>query len=412
MTDKSIMKVDTNVEKHGNTTENTLSRFEKCFNLIKRKLRWHRSVFEQHIALFGESGSGKTTLLTMFYGAHQGNAFRIENGYKLLADNQAQGNSLLQSYYNITNKSLPPTRQTSTKFSFSCIPECNGKSNKGIVRLVWHDYPGGWLNGNTDDILDETDVEKTFSSLVSSDIAFLIVDGQKFKQDGERYLQSLFSTMTNQIAYIKQYPSLKGLLPLTHFPRIWVTSLTKSDLLPNMTADAFREAVCKGASDEIAALKNEISSLIDKPNDPSHYFSFCEDFLLFSSGEFDPHTAKAINVSNRKGLDVVLPLAFALPFQKACKTAGKSSAAVGIAEVTVKILTTCTTGWMQYLPLVGNPARLINDFLKTDIQKIDELRRKAIEKRDYLAFLLYSFKNIIEKNRMKNIWYSQNNDNT
>ena len=154
--------------------------FKKMYQEVKRKIAGYRPEFEQHIALFGEDGSGKTTLLTCFYGYQQESKFQKEAGYRLVAEDTTQGQTLLSYYYKIMEQQVLQTRMTSREYRFNIRLN---EAPKNVGRLVWHDYPGEWWK-KTKTGEEQADKEKTFLSLLSSDVALFLVDGKKLKENG------------------------------------------------------------------------------------------------------------------------------------------------------------------------------------------------------------------------------------
>lgn len=98
------------------------------------------------------------------------------------------------------------------------------------------------------------------------------------------------------------------------FPRIWVLALSKSDLLPEMNVFTFRDLLIEKVSSEIGELRSVIAGLVQG----SEALSVGEDFMLLSSARFD---AKKIEVTQRVGLELILPVAAVLPLNRHLKWA-------------------------------------------------------------------------------------------
>ncbi len=202
-----------------------------------------KSALEQHIAVFGESGSGKTVLVSSFYGAAQEASFLKQSLYRVVAEDIGQGARLNRNYLGMRDEARAPdlTRFAATSYAFSIKLKDppNQKASKAqpfhALRLVWHDYPGDWFEQGASGEEARRRVD-TFRSLLGSDVALLLVDGQRLLDhagDEERYLKSLFSNYANGLIALKDDLLEEG-APLVQFPRIWIVALSKADLLPQM----------------------------------------------------------------------------------------------------------------------------------------------------------------------------------
>ena len=274
---------------------------------------------EQHIAVFGGSGSGKTVLLSSFYGGTQDPGFIKDHDVNVVAEDTGQGHGLLQNYYRMRSSAEVPggNRFKATSYAFSV------KLKKGLggapkekapfnaLRLVWHDYPGEWFEQEPSSTAEAGRRVETFRSLLTSDIALLLVDGQKLLDNAgeeERYLQALFATFSTGLLNLRD-ELLENGKPLVRFPRIWVMALSKADLLPQMTAHDFSTLLIEKAGGHMAELRRAIALMVE--GDAA--LSVGEDFLVLSSAKFTPGK---IDVSDRIGVDLLLPLAAALPFER------------------------------------------------------------------------------------------------
>ncbi|MEU4419649.1 hypothetical protein AB0F81_03425 [Actinoplanes sp. NPDC024001] len=250
-------------------------------------------VLEQHIAVFGESGSGKTVLLSSFYGATQEPEYLKRNLFHILADDIGQGNRLHRNYLGMRNSAQVPqtNRFSATSYSFSVKlrDDPNAATMKArpfdAVRLVWHDYPGEWFEQGVSGTEEAQRRVDTFKSLLSSDVALLLVDGQRLLDNAgeeERYLKSLLTNLRNSLLLLKD-DLLEDGKPLVEFPRIWMLALSKADLLPGMDVFAFRELLVEKASDEMEELRKVLAGLVEG----SDALSVGEDFVLLSSAKFE-----------------------------------------------------------------------------------------------------------------------------
>src|SRR5262249_55238412 len=156
--------------------------------------------------VFGESGSGKTVMLSSFYGATQEPEFRQSSLFDVVAEDIGEGHRLHRNYLGMRDSARLPvlTRFLSTSYAFSVkLKDGSAKAQDSrqfhALRLVWHDYPGEWFEQDVSGEEAQRRVD-TFRSLLGSDIAFLLVDGQKLLDNAgeeERYLKSLLGAFRN-----------------------------------------------------------------------------------------------------------------------------------------------------------------------------------------------------------------------
>ena len=97
--------------------------------------------------------------------------------------------------------------------------------------------------------------------------------------------------------------------PLVTFPRIWVIALSKADLLPDLDVHGFKELVIEKVGDDVVELRTVLGGLMESDS----ALSVGEDFVLISSAKFSTDT---IEVTQRVGLDLILPMAAVLPFER------------------------------------------------------------------------------------------------
>jgi hypothetical protein len=181
------------------------------------------------------------------------------------------------------------------------------------LRLVWHDYPGEWFeHGASESELAQRRID-TFRSLLGCDVAFLLIDGQKLLDNAgeeERYLKSVLGSYRTGL--LRPEDQLKDGKPLVRFPRIWIVTLSKADLLPELDVFGFRDLVIGKAFEDLGELRKKLEGLVDSPD----ALAVGEHFLRISSAKFEPNR---IEVTKRIGLDLVLPLAAMVPFEQHIK---------------------------------------------------------------------------------------------
>lgn len=371
---------------------------------------------DQHIAVFGESGSGKTVLISSFYGAAQEPQARQENLFHVVADEIGEGNRLHQNYLGMRDQARVPaaTKFSSASYSFS-IKLKNPASSKDLknspfqaLRLVWHDYPGEWFEQDASGPTEASRRVEAFRSLLGSDVALLLVDGQKLVDHAgaeERYLKSLLGNFRNSLLNLKDDLLTDG-KPLVEFPRIWVIALSKADLLPGMDVVAFRDLLIREVAGEIDDLRGVLAEFVAG----EEALSVGEDFMLLSSARFEPGK---ISVQDRIGVNLLLPLAAMLPFERHVRWAqfkqlpGKvGEALLGAGAFGTGAVATVLLG-ARWLPgPVGRVAGVVGALVSKDRldkafqlggQRLKELNEQALAEHRYLAATLTGFKMDLEK---------------
>lgn len=279
---------------------------------------------EQHIAVFGESGSGKTVLVSSFFGPSQERSYSNDL-WDLVADDTGQGNRLYQNYVGMRDEARVPAqtkfRNTTFYFSVKLKGGYNAAAKKrpfDALRLAWHDYPGEWFHESPSSEEEAQRRVDTFRSLLRSDVAILLVDGQKLlnnKGEEERYLKSLMTNFRQGVLRLKD-DLLADEGRLVEFPRIWIIALSKADLFPEWDIYSFRDLVIGKAAEHIDGLRTTLKDFVETPE----ALSLGEDFMLLSSAKFELSSAGLdpveIDVTQRVGLDLILPVALLLPLER------------------------------------------------------------------------------------------------
>jgi hypothetical protein len=291
-------------------------------------------VLEQHIAVFGESGSGKTVLVSSFYGGMQEPHFLKASLFDVTADDAGQGHRLHANYLGMKDSARQPAADhfSSTAYAFSVKPRNPNPAQVGpkqfdALRIVWHDYPGEWFEKDVNGPDEGERRVETFKALLGSDVALLLVDGQRLLDNAgeeERYLRSLLGSFRTGLLGLRDQLLEDG-KPLARFPRIWILALSKADLLPEFDVFRFRDLVIGRASDDLSELRHVLEGLVDSPT----ALAVGEDFVLLSSAKFEPNK---IEVTERIGVDLVLPLAAMLPLERHVRWVEKKQMAGKVAE--------------------------------------------------------------------------------
>lgn len=367
-------------------------------------MRYNREL-EQHIAVFGESGSGKTVLVSSFYGAMQEPQFLQSSLFVVTADNPGQGHELHGNYLGMKNSAQRPelTRFSATAYTFSVkLRDKSVKASKpkpfDAVRLVWHDYPGEWFE---QDVSGPDEAQRriaTFKSLLGSDVAFLLVDGQRLLDNAgeeERYLKSLLGSFRTGLLRLEDELLDDG-KPLVEFPRIWILAMSKADLLPELDVFAFRDLIIGKAREDLAELRKVLEALVDSPD----ALAVGEDFVLLSSAKFEPNK---IEVTERIGLDLILPLAAMLPFERHIRWVEQKLIGAKVVEqllggasaLAVALLGKAKfagpKGFIVSLAGRGAVTAATSAASKLGGDQLKKMYSEAVAKQDYLAAVLSRF---------------------
>ena len=360
---------------------------------------------EQHIAVFGESGSGKTVLVSSFYGATQEPQFLKSSPFHVVAESTSDGNRLHKNYLGMQNSARrpEPTRFSSTSYAFSIRMRDSAQPSKArpfdALRLVWHDYPGEWFEEDVSGAEIAARRVETFRSLLGSDVALLLVDGQKLLDNAgeeERYLKSLLGNFRNGVLSLKEQLLQDG-KPLVKFPRIWVLALSKADLLPEVDVFKFRDLIIEKASDDVDELSKVLKGFVES----SDAFAVGEDFLLLSSARFGD---KRIDVQQRIGVDLALPIAAMLPFERHVRWVAEKRVAARVAEELLggaAALAAVLVGKSKFGGRVGRLMEAVGREAVTDAMRsavklagarLREKNSEARERSDHMAAALTQFR--------------------
>jgi len=247
--------------------------------------------------------------------------------------------------------------------------------------------------------------------LLGSDVALLLVDGQRLLDnsgDEERYLKSLLTNFRNVLLSLKD-DLLEDGKPLVEFPRIWILALSKSDLLPNLNVFEFRDLLIEKACDDIDELRKVVAGLVEAGD----ALSVGEDFMLLSSAKFD---ADKIDVTKRVGLELILPLAAMLPFERHVRWAqakqipGKVaenllSGAGALAAVLIgsKVKPPGPMGLLLNLVGFVLSKEVLDDAAKLAGDRLREINSEALAKHDYLTATLTGFRMDLDKGEKEQI---------
>ncbi|MEW1981225.1 ATP/GTP-binding protein [Citricoccus sp. NPDC079358] len=370
---------------------------------------------EQHIAVFGEAGSGKTVMLSSFYGATQEPQYLQKSLFHVVADDLGDGARLHRNYLGMRDSARVPvvTRFAATSYSFKIKmkdgPKARATNTKPFeaLRLVWHDYPGDWFEDAVSGPEEAQRRVDAFRSLLGSDVALLLVDGQRLLDNAgqeERYLKSLLANFRNGLLSLKDDLLADG-KPLVDFPRIWLMALSKADLLPDFDVFKFRDLLIDKAGDDLIELRTVIAGFVEA----SDALSVGEDFVLLSSAKF---SADKIEVTKRVGLELVLPLAAMLPFERHARWAQTMQVPRKVAENLLDGTGALAAVLLHTkVKLPGPLGRLVNLVAPNVVQaavelvgdKLKETNAEALARHDHLTATLTGFRMDLDKGEEQQI---------
>lgn len=366
-------------------------------------------VKQQEIAVFGESGSGKTVLLSSFFGATQEPSFQRTSLFKVVGGDTGQAQLLRHNYLKMRDSAQAPMPNAfaATRYSFVLNPkdEERPKAKKphrwNALRLVWHDYPGEWFQQDPSSAEEAERRIETFRALLGSDVALVLVDGQKLLEyvgEEEKYLKSLIWGLRGALEKLEDDILVDG--RLRQFPRIWVLALSKADLHPELDAQGFEDLVLGKAAQDLQVLRETLQRFVEVPE----ALSIGEDFMLLSSARFEPDK---IEVTQRIGVDLIFPVACMLPLDRVAQWADKFNIPLKLlgnlvenVEELATLLATAATfaaGFIGRVPRVGPLLSKIAvptliGLVELSTTKLQEVYQQAVRDQDYLTATLAKFR--------------------
>jgi hypothetical protein len=242
-----------------------------------------------------------------------------------------------------------------------------------------------------------------FTRLLKSDVALVLIDGQKLLDhagEEEKYLKSLLWGLRDGLEKLKDDILADG-KPLTEFPRIWILALSKADLHPGLNAEGFQDLIVEKAAGDVSALHDTLKTFVQVPE----ALSLGEDFMLLSSARFKPGK---IEVTERVGLDLILPVATMLPLERLAQWAGKFDIPLKVlgglvdhADALAALLTgtgaAAAAKFLTKIPKVGPilvpiaiPA--LAEAVKLSKSKLEQVHAQALADRDFLTAVLTQFR--------------------
>jgi hypothetical protein len=174
-------------------------------------------------------------------------------------------------------------------------------------------------------------------------------------------------------------------------------ALSKADLLPELDVFGFRDLVIGKAADDLHELRKVLMDFVESPK----ALAVGEDYIRLSSAKFEPNR---IEVTERIGLDLVLPLAAMLPFQRHIKwveqkvAVGKAAEALleGVSALAVALIGKAkfAAGPMGFLVSWAGKKSVFATMTAAVALGVDQLKKMESEARarkDYMAAVLTRF---------------------
>jgi len=259
---------------------------------------------EIRLALFGQSAAGKTTLLASFYGNQQRHAFVEKHGYRLQAEDAADGDELLGRYYGMQQGEFPRGSDQFSEHRFALKVRAREQDLRAF-RVVWYDYPGGWWEHSPKDESEQRARHEALARLATSHVGIFLIDGAKYRDAGIAYVRRLLDQFKNEVGSITVDRAASG----DTLPKQWILAVSKADLLEGMSAEAVHRDLVMNASDQLKGLAAAL-----------HARDLGRHVLLLSAAEGDG--AHVMAADKYVGLSLIVPLAFSAILSALASAAG------------------------------------------------------------------------------------------
>jgi hypothetical protein len=173
-------------------------------------------------------------------------------------------------------------------------------------------------------------------------------------------------------------------------------ALAKADLLPDFDVYNFRDLLIGKVHEELADLRTVLEGFVEEPQ----AMSVGEDYVLLSSAKFEPNK---IQLDQRIGIDLLLPIAAILPFERHISWVEQKQLGSKVAEVLLsgaEPLAGAILGKIKFTGPIGAAlGPILNRTGVTVVASAAELGGEQLAKRnadakarhDYLAAALTGF---------------------
>lgn len=262
---------------------------------------------EIRIALFGQSSSGKTTLLASYFGNQQNDSFEKEHGYHLAVEDASIGNRLLSRYHKMEKGEFPRGTEIFETYSFNFMVH---ELHEPSFKIVWYDYPGGWWENTPKLEVEKLERRKAFKALLQCYVGILLIDGERYNNEGISYVNCLLDQFKNEIRNIKDSLATDG-EPMTDFPKQWIMALSKADILrESITAEDISKTIVSNGYEQLDGLAKVVDSK-----------GFGSKYLLISSVK--GKDSKVVNAHQYIGIQLLAPVACLSVLDELAKIVGR-----------------------------------------------------------------------------------------
>ena len=170
---------------------------------------------------------------------------------------------------------------------------------------------------------------------------------------------------------------------------------------PELNAKAFQNLIIEKAAGDVSALRDTLKTFVQVPE----ALSLGEDFMLLSSARFE---SGKIEVTERVGLDLILPVATMLPLERLAQWADKFDIPLKVlgglvdhADALAAVLTgrggAVAAKFLTKIPKVGPilapiavPA--LAEAIRLGKSKLAETHAQALADRDFLTAVVTQFR--------------------
>lgn len=249
------------------------------------------------LALLGEEGAGKTTFFASYYANQSDRGPMVAaHGVRLRALDKAKGLMLRQRHEQMRDGRWPQGTDRSDVFDFDVFVD--GLAEPGL-RVSWLDYPGKWWMTRPEDRGEQEARRKALGELVQSQVVVVLLDGQRYLEEGGHYARSLFTRLHLVVQGMRA--DLKTFVSKPELPDIVILAVSKADRLPpEVTAADIYTHLIRDCGEELTQLTKAFGFDTAKTHFP-------ETVILLSSAHAPE--GRILDLSRTLSLDLIAPVA-------------------------------------------------------------------------------------------------------